>query len=174
MSNGINRFETFKYNPFRISHKHFIRDFDEKDEVKAIRKYKDMQSNSVRIFPEAHDDMDDLSAMGLKILVYIFSELRKETDEVYFDINTFIDFANRDKYGKEQDKKIKSRAGVYRGIEDLLERNMIARKAGSNKIFFINPSKFYVGRRNSYYEKTVVMPKESRSILVDERLNQKQ
>lgn len=172
MSNGINRFETFKYNPFRINHKYF-RKADEKGGY-STAKYQDMQRHSVRIFQEAHDDLDDLSAMGLKILVYIFSELRKETDEVFFDINLFLDYANRDKYGKAQLKKIKSKAGVYRGIEDLLEKNLIARKAGSNKIFFINPSKFYVGRRDSYFDKTLDMPREARSILIDERLNLQQ
>jgi hypothetical protein len=174
MSNGINRFETFKYNPFRVHHKHFKKDYRESDQIKVERVYMDMQRNAVRIFPEAHDDLDDLSAMGLKILVYIFSELRKDTDEVFFDINVFLDYANRDKYGIVQQRKIKSKAGVYRGIEDLLERNLIARKAGSNKIFFINPAKYYVGPRNAYYEKTLVMPKDSRKILVDERLNQEQ
>lgn len=173
MSNGINRFETFKYNPFRINHKYFIRNHD-KSTAPANGMYQDMQRHSVRIFQEAHDDLDDLSAMGLKILVYIFSELRKETDEVFFDINLFLDYANRDKYGKAQLKKIKSKAGVYRGIEDLLEKNLIARKAGSNKIFFINPSKFYVGKRDSYFNKTMDMPREARSILIDERLNQEQ
>jgi hypothetical protein len=170
MSNGINKFETFRYNPFRPHHSHFHREGIVEDGVTVGFEYRDYQKNAVRVFPEAHDDLDELSAMGMKILVYIFSELKKDTDEVYFDMSSFLDYANRDRYGVPIKKKLTSKVGVYNGIHDLLEKNLIARKAGESKIFYINPAKFFVGSRGKWYERMKSVPEEARKIIVDKRL----
>lgn len=171
MSYGINNFETFRYNPFRPNHSYFHREQIVDNGTVVGFEYRDYQKNAVRVFPEAHDDIDDLSAMGIKILVYIFSELKKGVDEVYFDINSFLDYANRDRYGVPVKKKLVSRVGVYNGITDLLEKNLIARKVGENKIFYINPAKFFVGSRGEWYERMKSVPADARKIIVDKRLH---
>ena len=86
MSAGINKFETYSQNPFRIEHKH-IRNFDRKlDGIVVGKEANDMQDH-IRIFPEMHADIELLSSMGMRILVYIFSQLKKDSDEVYFDMD---------------------------------------------------------------------------------------
>lgn len=167
---SLSKFETFSHNPFRPHHSHFHREKIEENGITVGFEYRDYQKNAVRIFPEAHDDIDELSAMGIKILVYIFSELKKDVDEVYFNIDLFLKYVNRDKYGVPVKKKLTSKVGVYKGIADLLEKNLIARKAGESKIFYINPAKFFVGSRAEWYERMKGAPADARKIIVDKRL----
>lgn len=162
MNNGIGQHHTHETNPFRIDNKNIVTKNRVSDGITVGRDYYDIQKYSVRIFPEMLPDVLELSAMGIKILVYIFSEIRKNTDEVYFNIDDFIKFVE-----KNTGKRLKSRAGIYRGVEDLLSRELIARKSKDNRKYYINPSKFYVGSRVEYYFKS--KPQE-----VNETLNQQQ
>lgn len=168
---SISRRETYSANPFRIEHKHIVRMAEVNAGITTGHRNADMQSH-IRIFPEMYDDMELLSAMALKLLVYIFSELSADKDEVYIDIDTFIRFTNRRKIGGDDQKPISNKAGIYRGIDDLIERNIIARKAGDAKLFYINPAKFFFKSRDEWYEKMKKIPKEMRSILIDRRINE--
>lgn len=170
---SISKRESYSANPFRIEHKHIVR-IPRKDEGVTVGYTNADFQKHIRVFPEMHDDMELLSAMALKILVYIFSEMADDVDEVYFDIDSFLRFTNRRKIGGDDQKAISSKAGVYRGIDDLIERNIIARKAGDLKMFYINPAKFFCGSRDKWYEKSKAIPQEMRSILVDSRINKQQ
>ena len=170
---SISRRESYSANPFRIEHKHIARIPRKDGDVIVEMKNADMQDH-IRIFPEMHDDMELLSAMGLKLLVYIFSELKEDKDEVYIDIDSFIRFTNRRKIGGDDQKPISNKTGIYRGIDDLIERNILARKAGDAKLFYINPAKFFCGSRDKWYEIMKTIPKEMRSILIDQRINGQQ
>jgi hypothetical protein len=162
--------ECYSVNPFRIEHKHIGRIRLESDNITTGYRDADFQEH-IRIFPEFHDDIELLSSMAIKILVFIFSELKKDVDEVYFDIDTFLRFTNRRKIGGDGQKPIRNKAGVYRGIDDLISRSVIARKAGDGKSFYINPAKFFPGTRVGWNKKIGKIPKEMRSILVDGRIN---
>jgi hypothetical protein len=170
---SISRRETYSANPFRIEHKHIVRLPRKSGDVIVEMKNADMQDH-IRIFPEMHDDMELLSAMALKLLVYIFSEVKEDADEVYIDIESFVRFTNRRKIGGDDQKPISNKTGIYRGIDDLIERNIIARKAGDAKIFYINPAKFFCGSRDKWYDKMKTIPQEMRSILIDRRINGQQ
>lgn len=167
---SISKREVYSANPFRIEHKHIARIPNVQDGVTVGHRTADFQKH-IRIFQEFHDDMELLSSMAIKILVYIFSELRDNEDEVYFDIDTFLRYTNRKKIGEVGHKEIKNKAGVYRGIDDLIVRDIIARKAGDVKRFYINPAKFFPGSRNKWYEESKNIPEKMRSILVDRRIN---
>lgn len=167
---GIASRASYAVNPFRIEHKHIGRIKIESEGITTGFRGGDMQ-NHIRIFPEFHDDIELLSSMAIKILVYIFSEMKKNTDEVYFDIDTFLRFTNRRKIGGDEQKPIKNKAGVYRGIDDLISRSILARKAGDAKVFYINPAKFFPGSRVKWSETIKSIPKEMRTIVVDERIN---
>jgi len=167
---SISKRETYSANPFRIEHKHVIRIPRKDGDVVIEMKNADMQQH-IRVFPEMHADMELLSAMALKLLVYIFNELSEDNDEVYIDIEAFIRFTNRRKIGGEDQKPISNKTGIYRGIDDLIERNIIARKASDSRIFYINPAKFFCGSRDKWYEKMKSIPSNMRSILVDSRIN---
>lgn len=167
---GIANRESYSVNPFRIEHKHIGKIPVKTEGITTGFKKADMQEH-IRIFPEFHDDMELLSAMAIKILVYIFSELKKGSDEFYFDIDTFIRFTNRRKIGGDEQKPIGNKTGVYRGIDDLISRSIIARKANDTKTFYINPAKFFCGSRATWSEKIAEVPKDMRTILVDVRIN---
>ena len=167
---SISRREVYSANPFKIEHKHIVRMPKIEDGKIIDMNNADMQKH-IRIFPEMYDDMELLSAMALKLLVYIFSELKDDVDDVFIDIDSFIRFTNRRKIGGDDQKSISNRAGIYRGIDDLIERNIIARKTGDGKQFYINPAKFFCGSRDKWYDKMKSIPKEMRSILIDIRIN---
>jgi len=170
MSKGINNHATYSVNPFRIEQKHIVRvPVPIGDNVSTVRE-SDFQEH-IRIFPEMFDDLEQLSSMAIKILVYFFSELKKDKDEVYFDLDCFFRFTNRPKLGEDTPTDIKNKAGVYRGLGDLLDRNLIARKAGDAKMFYINPSKFFAGSRAKWFPIMKDIPHNFRTILIDKRLN---
>ncbi len=50
-------------------------------------------------------------------------------------------------------------------------QNIIARKAGDAKVFYINPAKFFSGSRDKWYDEMKNIPKDMRSILIDSRIN---
>jgi hypothetical protein len=167
---SISKRESYSANPFRIEHKHIVR-MPRVQEGVTVGHYNADFQRHIRIFPEFHDDIELLSSMAIKILVYIFSELKDDKDEVYFDIEAFFRFTNRRKIGGDEQKPISNKAGVYRGIDDLIERNILARKAGDVKMFYINPAKFFSGSRDKWYDMMKEIPKDMRSILIDSRIN---
>lgn len=167
---SISRREIYSANPFRIVHKHIVR-MPKVDGGKIVEMNNADMQKHIRIFPEMYDDMELLSAMALKLLVYIFSELKDDVDDVFIDIDCFIRFTNRRKIGGDNQKPIGNKAGIYRGIDDLIERNIIARKTGDGKQFYINPAKFFCGSRDKWYDKMKNIPEEMRSILIDIRIN---
>lgn len=156
MNRGINQHATYSENPFRVDGKNIVFKNRISDGITVGKDYYDIQKYSVRVFPELLDDLMDLSAMSIKLLVYIFSELRKNTDSVYIDMDSFFRFV-KDKTGAD----IKSKAGVYRGLEELIRKGVIARMARENRKFFINPAKFYVGSRVEFFFKTFVKEEET-------------
>ena len=170
MSSGLNKHESYSFNPFRIDSKHIRRIPVTDDGVTIGHQYADFQEH-VRIFPEMHDDLEQISNMALKILVYIFSNIKNGSDEVYFDMDDFIRFTNRGKVGEVERKDIRNKAGIYRGIGDLLGRDIIARKAGDVKTFYINPAKFFAGKRGEWFKKCKDIPADRRNILIDRRIN---
>jgi hypothetical protein len=169
-SMSISKREVYSANPFKIEHKHIVR-MPKRDGKEVIEMCNADMQKHIRIFPEMYDDMELLSAMALKLIVYIFSELKDDVDDVFIDIDAFIRFTNRRKIGGDEQKSIGNRAGIYRGIDDLIERNIIARKTGDGKQFYINPAKFFCGSRDKWYDKMKSIPKEMRSILIDIRIN---
>ena len=166
---SINKHETYSFNPFRIDGKHIRRIPIVDEGVTVGHKFADFEK-CIKIYPEAYADFEHMSRMAIKILIYMFDTLGKDADEVYFDINDFFRFTNREKVGVSSEP-IKNKAGVYRGIADLLDRNLIARKAGDVKTFYINPAKFFYGKRGEWHNRCKDMPKEIRTILIDKRLN---
>lgn len=167
----ISKHETYSFNPFRIDGKHIRRIPVVEEGVTVNHKFADFQEH-VKLYPEIYDDMEKLSSMAVKVLVYFFANLKKDADEVYFDIDDFLRFTNRIKIGEAvAPPPIKSKAGVYRGIADLLDKDLIARKAGDVKTYYINPAKFFYGKRGEWHNRCKDMPREIRTILVDRRLN---
>lgn len=170
---SINQHSTYAFNPFRIDGKHIRRIPVKEDGITVGHKFADFEKH-IRIYPEIYDDLEQLSNMALRILMYMFSELAEDADEVYFDMDAFLRYANRHKIGEYVGKGIKNLSGIYRGIADLLDKNIIARKSGDVKVFYINPAKFFYGKRGEWHNRCKDMPKDIRTILIDKRINGEQ
>jgi len=168
----VTDYETFNDTPFRVSADLFgvfpyinnrtkEREWKNSDKQKCIKVYVDM-----------HSDLEDLSAMGLKVLSYIFSEMSDESDEVMLRPKYILDYINRSKYGVKPDREATSEANVYRGIADLLSMYLIARKTGHRNVYYINPGKFFKGNRASWFDRVKdVHIDADRMIFIDKRLN---
>lgn len=138
---SITNYATYQHNPFRVEPGYFPK-LEEVNkgtgEVKAKRR--DME-NHIRIYPNAYEDFRNLNSMAVKILSYIFKELHG--DVVRLNVpELMVEFG------------ITGRPTIYRGIEDLLEKQFIGRKAGTD-MYFINPGKMYGKDRAKWYDKTL-------------------
>jgi hypothetical protein len=138
----ITNYATYEYNPFRVEPGYFPK-FGEVSHSTGEMKMKrrDMEDH-IRIYPNAYDDFRDLNSMAVKIISYIFKELNN--DVVRLNVSELmVEFG------------VSGRPTIYRGIEDLLEKKFIGRKAGTD-MYFINPGKMYGKSRAKWYEETMI------------------
>lgn len=137
---SITNYATYQHNPFRVESGYFpnIGEVSNKT-AELTMKRRDME-NHIRIYPNAYEDFRNLNSMAVKILSYIFREIHK--DVVKLNVSELM-----------TEFSITGRPTIYRGIEDLLEKQFIGRKAGTD-MYFINPGKMYGKDRAKWYEET--------------------
>jgi len=80
---------------------------------------------------------EGLSMAGIKMLFYIMACLKPGTDTVTFNIKVA-----RQRLGYKNDKS------VYEGLVDLLKLGVLARVAGRDETFWINPQYVFRGDRS--------------------------
>jgi hypothetical protein len=137
---SITNYATYQHNPFRIESGYFPKWGEvNKSTGEVIYKRRDMEDH-IRIYPNAYEDFRNLNSMAVKILSYIFKEIHK--DVVRLSVPELM-----------KEFSIIGRPTIYRGIEDLLEKQFIGRKAGTD-MYFINPGKIYGKDRAKWYEET--------------------
>jgi len=137
----ITNYATYEHNPFRVEHGYFPKWGEvDKDSGEIKFKRRDME-NHIRIYPNAYEDFRNLNSMAVKILSYIFKELNK--DVVRLNVPELMTEFN-----------VTGRPTIYRGIEDLLDKKFIGRKAGTD-MYFINPGKIYGKDRAKWYDETL-------------------
>lgn len=88
-----------------------------------------------KVFSSAITDIKDFSTPALKLWCYILDNIGIGTDEVYIHAHDVM------AYGEYN-----SKAPVYKALCELITKKFIAKKVGTNS-YFINPDKFYNGRR---------------------------
>ena len=152
MSKGLKHYPSYVYNPFRIDAK-YIRSFKDVDvktgELEWVKG--DLQAH-VRIYGEMYDDFYGLSTMALRILGFMFREMRRDIDEVTLNIQLLmVEF------------KTDNRVGIYKGVLDLLDKEIIARKVGGDK-YFINPNKLYSRGRGKWFNRMSELDREKPEI----------
>jgi hypothetical protein len=81
----------------------------------------------------------DLSTTGFKVFGYIADVLKKGSDEFYFDHIECGSFT-----------KLKSRPSMLKGLTELLEAGIIARRKNRPNFYFINPNVLFNGDRILY------------------------
>ena len=137
---SITNYATYENNPFRVEPGYFpnISEVNSRTAELTIKR-RDME-NHIRIYPNAYEDFRNLNSMAVKILSYIFKELHK--DVVRLNVQELMTEFN-----------VTGRPTIYRGIEDLLDKKFIVRKAGTD-MYFINPGKMYGKDRAKWYEET--------------------
>jgi len=138
----ITNYATYEHNPFRVEPGYFPRLGEVSIKTAELTmKRRDMEDH-IRIYPNAYEDFRNLNSMAVKIISYIFSELHN--DVVRLNVSELMS-----SFG------VIGRPTIYRGIEDLLDKKFIGRKAGTD-MYFINPGKMYGKNRAKWYEETRV------------------
>jgi hypothetical protein len=106
----------------------------------------DLQPHT-KLYSDMYDHLREMSRSGLDVFVYVLRNLTKHGDEILLNIPQIMD-----------GMKI-SRPSVYLGIIELMDRNMIARKIGS-ETYFINPDMFFHGDRGKWFSRASKIDKE--------------
>jgi hypothetical protein len=84
-------------------------------------------------------DLKYLTSPAGLILWDMLERLGENSDEVRFNVNAFMD-----------EYRYKGKSNIYKGLTELLKRNILAKKAGSDGYFFINIAKVYHGKRENH------------------------
>ena len=132
-------------NPYKITAKFVRMELPTRNGI--VNKLIDTE-DSVRLYRPLYECLDEFIAVEMSVLSYICTQLRKHSDEVYLDAQDILNFLNRYKNGAPPLKPIRSRSYVYRGINMLVERGIIAKKEG--KVYYINPNMLFRGSRVNY------------------------
>jgi hypothetical protein len=105
----------------------------------------------IKVYWPLSELMDDMSAVELKLIGYIMSQMTKGSDEVYIDPSDVLEYLNRVRGKVAVSKPINSHSYVYRGMKLLADRRIIAKK--SSKVYYINPNMLFKGNRVSVLNK---------------------
>lgn len=89
-----------------------------------------------KIFVNVIDDLRDFNAPGLKIFCYILLHLKEGMIDILLPPKQVMQYANW-----------KTTVPYYRGLTELLAKDIIARQVGSTARYFINVNKFFNGDR---------------------------
>lgn len=96
----------------------------------------------VRVYEPMWDILlSRLSTSSLRVLLYIFKDLRADSDEVLLNVSTVM-----------VSTQMRATSNVYKGIEGLLRWKVIAKKASVYDIFFINPIFIFQGTRATWFK----------------------
>lgn len=152
----IGDFESFQENPFqkslRPAIKHGWRTVDpdkakqmvdmDSGETVFVSNHGNMKlllkdvTEFTKVFNPAYSEMGKLSAPGLRMLTFILTLLKKDTDWVLIDLAAAMAWCHYE-----------SRTHIYSGLCNLMENKFICRKTGGNGEYYININYFFNGKR---------------------------
>lgn len=90
----------------------------------------------VKVYTNALPQIKDLNTPALKVWTYILSNLTPKRDEVSIFMKDCIEYTG-----------YTNPPPIYKGLVELLEKQFIFRKVGSDSIYFINSNIFFNGKR---------------------------
>jgi hypothetical protein len=93
----------------------------------------------LKLYTETIKSLKKLKATSALVFYEMLDGLKKDSDVIRFDINTFM-----------VGNGYRSKSNVYNAISELIENEFIARIAGSNEHYFINVYKVYYGKREEH------------------------
>lgn len=94
-----------------------------------------------KIFNSGRIKLSELSAPGVKVLCYIMMHLTPNKEELYLHTSEVA-----------KEMGYKNQKNVYDGIVDLLNLGLLARKTGTQPVFWINPNMYFNGNRIALLE----------------------
>jgi len=95
----------------------------------------------IKVFKDALPHISNLSTRGHKVLWSMLNDVQRMEDEVYINAKSY---ANELGYSNTRD--------IYDGIRDLLDNDIISRKAQKD-MYFINVRYLFSGNRAEYWNK---------------------
>ena len=129
--------------------------FDENGEVfimrsmdKTLEQWKDERSY-IKLYRDSLFKLGNLSTPALKLFVYVSYNLVKNSDEIVLDAFSFLRAFN---YSTEDPKKA-NRSNFYNALSELLELEILYRKAHTESTYFIDVDVFFNGKRDGVFNK---------------------
>ena len=93
------------------------------------------RANYVKIYKNGYEVLKGLSANGVKLFIYISLHLGIHTDTIFIDNEVVSEWCGWKK------------TVHYSAITELIKKEVIARKGGSNIEYFVNPNFIFNGSR---------------------------
>lgn len=93
----------------------------------------------LKVYKTFIKDLKYLTSPAGLILWDMLERLEENSDVVRFNVSAFM-----------EEYKYKGKSNIYKGLTELLKRNILAKKAGSDGLFYINIAKVYHGKRENH------------------------
>lgn len=90
----------------------------------------------IKVFKQALPQVKDLNTPALKVWVYILANLTPKRDEVSIIMKDCIEYTG-----------YTNPPPIYKGLVELLSKQFLFRKVGSDSTYFINSNFFFNGKR---------------------------
>jgi hypothetical protein len=101
----------------------------------------------VKVYREGLFELGKLSPIGLKLLTYVMYKARMHKDEVTVDVQEFLDVFEYSENAKGE----KSKKHYYKGIVELLSKQILFKKHREIFTFWINVDIFFNGKRQHVF-----------------------
>jgi len=99
----------------------------------------------IKIYPDVLSKFFDLSNAGKCLLVVVFNEIQKNDGKDFI----YLSYTEKYQFVKNNELRTIGKNSYYRGVEELIQFDIIARSSNKN-IFFINPRHIFNGNRITF------------------------
>lgn len=117
-----------------------------------VQKIKVDDEQFTKVFTSHLQAFFNLTTVSIRVLSYIFSVMQPKNDMIIFDMKKCLNFIG-----------YKSKPSVYRGLEELMKAEIIARGPADN-LWFINPMVMFNGNRVNFIESYILNEEENKLI----------
>lgn len=138
---GLDTFYFKRYNNPTTEKQLLDKDSGEENTVLEKVKGKHIYDSQpfLKVYKTFIKDLKYLTSPAGLILWDMLERLEENSDIVRFNVAAFMG-----------EYKYKGKSNIYKGLTELLRRNILAKKAGSDGLFYINIAKVYHGKRENH------------------------
>lgn len=109
----------------------------------------------VKVYPDLLSKFFDLSNAGKCLLVVVFNEMQKNDGKDF----VYLSYAEKYQFVKNNEVRTIGKNSFYKGVEELIKFDVIARSSSKN-VFFINPRFIFNGNRVTFCQTFILRNNE--------------